>query len=85
MNSTTQITLKYLKIGVALCILTALFMSYQIPQSFYKTFKLFFLILAMLGTFLIMNYKTESTRRVWNLVLSLLILILTILTFLEKS
>ncbi len=85
MNFTTQNALKYLKIGVALSILTALFMSYQIPQSFYKTFKLIFLILSLLGMFLVMNYKTEKPKRVWNVVLSLFLLVLAILTFLEKS
>jgi len=85
MNFTTQNTLKYLKIGVALSILTALFMSYQIPQSFYKTFKLIFLILSLLGMFLIMNYKTEKPKRIWNIVLSLFVLALAILTFMEQS
>jgi len=85
MNFITQDTLKYLKIGVALSILSALFMSYQIPQSFYKTFKLIFLILSLLGMFLIMNYKSEKQKRVWNIVLSLFILALTVLTFIEKS
>lgn len=85
MNSVSQNLLKYLKIGVALSILTALFMSYQIPQSFYKTFKLIFLILALLGMALIMNYKTEKPKRLWNIVLSIFILLLTILTFMEKS
>lgn len=85
MNFITQNTLKYLKIGVALSILTALFMSYQIPQSFYKTFKLIFLILSLLGMFLIMNYKSEKPKRVWNIVLSLFILALVVLTFIEKS
>jgi cell division protein FtsW (lipid II flippase) len=85
MNFTTQNALKYLKIGVALSILTALFMSYQIPQSFYKTLKLIFLIISLLGMFLVMNYKTEKPKRVWNIVLSLFLLVLAILTFLEKS
>ena len=85
MNFTTQNSLKYLKIGVALSILSALFMSYQIPHSFYKTFKLIFLILSLLGMFLIMNYKSEKPKRVWNVVLSLFILALAVLTFMEKS
>jgi cell division protein FtsW (lipid II flippase) len=85
MNNNDQNLLKYLKVGVALSILTALFMSYQIPQSFYKIFKLIFLILALLGMVLIMNYKTEKPQRLWNIVLSFFVLGLVILTFLEKS
>jgi len=76
--------LNYLKIGVAISILTALFMSYQIPQSFYKTFKLFFLILALLGMFLIMNYKTEKSKRTWNIILAAAIAVLAVLTFMEN-
>jgi phosphatidylglycerophosphate synthase len=85
MNILGKDTLKYLKVGVALSILTALFMSYQIPVSFYKTFKLIFLALALVGMFLVMNFKSEQSRRVWNIVLSVAILILTILTFIEKG
>lgn len=84
MNISTSKALSYLKIGVALSILTALFMSYQIPQSFYKTFKLIFLIMALLGMFLIMNYKSEKSRRTWNFILTAAIGGLAILTFLEK-
>ncbi len=80
---TASKTLNYLKIGVALSVLTALFMSYQIPYSFYKTFKLIFLILAILGMFLIMNYKTERSRRLWNLILTASVGCLAVLTFLE--
>lgn len=84
MSMSSTRALNYLKIGVAISILTALFMSYQIPQSFYKTFKLFFLILALLGMFLIMNYKTEKSKRTWNLILAAAIAVLAVLTFSEN-
>lgn len=76
--------LKYLKIGVTLSILTALFMSYQIPGSFFKTFKAFFFILSLIGMVLIMNYKSHKSERIWNIILSVAILVLTVLTFFEK-
>lgn len=85
MNILGKNTLKFLKLGVALSVLTALFMSYQIPASFYKTFKLIFLVTAIVGMFLIMNFKAEQSKRIWNIVLSLAILILAIFTFLEKG
>ena len=85
MNILGKNTLKFLKLGVALSILTALFMSYQVPVSFYKTFKLIFLALALVGMFLVMNFKAEQSKRIWNIVMSLAILILTIFTFLEKG
>jgi cell division protein FtsW (lipid II flippase) len=84
MSISNSKALNYLKIGVAISILTALFMSYQIPQSFYKTFKLFFLIIALLGMFLIMNYKTERSKRTWNIILASAIAALAVLTFMEN-
>ncbi|MCP9765032.1 hypothetical protein [Lacihabitans soyangensis] len=84
MSISSSKALNYLKIGVAISILTALFMSYQIPQSFYKTFKLFFLIIALLGMFLIMNYKTERSKRTWNIILASAIAALAVLTFMEN-
>ena len=77
-------SLNYLKIGVAISILTALFMSYQVPVSFYKTFKLFFLIIGLLLMFLIMNYKTEKSKRIWNVILAIAIAALAVLTFMEN-
>ena len=75
---------RFLKIGVTLSVLTAIFMSYQIPTSFLKTFKSFFLILSFFGMILIMNYKSQKSIKIWNLVLSIAILILIVLTFFEK-
>jgi cell division protein FtsW (lipid II flippase) len=77
-------SLNYLKIGVAISILTALFMSYQVPISFYKTFKLFFLIIGLLLMVLIMNYKTEKSKRIWNVILAIAITTLAVLTFMEN-
>jgi uncharacterized membrane protein len=77
-------SLNYLKIGVAISILTALFMSYQVPKSFYKTFKLFFLIFGLLLMFLIMNYKIEKSKRIWNVILAIAIAALAVLTFMEN-
>jgi cell division protein FtsW (lipid II flippase) len=77
-------SLNYLKIGVAISILTALFMSYQVPTSFYKTFKLFFLIIGLLLMVLIINYKTEKSKRIWNVILAIAITTLAVLTFMEN-
>jgi cell division protein FtsW (lipid II flippase) len=59
-------------------------MSYQVPTSFYKTFKLFFLIFGLLLMFLIMNYKIEKSKRIWNVILAIAIAALAVLTFMEN-
>ena len=77
--------LRYLKIGVGVCIIVALFFSYQLPFGMYQTvFKEFFLGLALFLMILIMNHKAESGKRMLNLLLSLSIVVLMILYFFEK-
>jgi hypothetical protein len=77
--------LRYLKIGVAMNILIALFMSYQIPNpSIQKMFKLVFMGLALLCMVLILNHKAEKPKRWLNLLLTIAILALSILYVLEK-
>ncbi|MCP9768175.1 hypothetical protein EGI22_09640 [Lacihabitans sp. LS3-19] len=77
--------LRYLKIGVALNILIALFMSYQIPSpSIQKIFKVIFMSLALLCMILVLNHKSEKPKRWMNILLTIAIIVTSILYLMEK-
>ena len=77
--------LRYLKIGVAINILIALFMSYQISNpSIQKILKLVFMGLALLCMVLILNHKVEKPKTWLNLLLTIAIIITSLFYIMEK-
>jgi hypothetical protein len=77
--------LRYLKIGVAMNILIALFMSYQISNpSIQKTLKLVFMGLALFCMILILNHKAEKPKTWLNLLLTIAILVTSLFYVMEK-
>jgi hypothetical protein len=76
--------LKLLKAGVALSIFVALFFSYQIPAGVYQTyFKEAFLIIALVLTLLVMNFKSEANKKWLNISLAIFIITSMVLYFFE--
>ena len=85
MKFTAEDRLKYLKFGVAINILIALFMSYQIPSpSIQKIFKMIFMGLALFCMILILNHKSEKSKRWLNVLLLIAILATSLLYLSEK-
>jgi cell division protein FtsW (lipid II flippase) len=83
--ATSPTSVKIIKWAVAIFVITALFFSYQLPEGFYQQLiKIIFMALALLGMLLILNQKTETSKRWLNLGLTGLIAITLILYFLEN-
>jgi uncharacterized membrane protein len=61
---------RILKILIGLCIFMSLFFSYQLPFGYVQTtFKLIFLGLAALLSFVLLGFKSESGKRIYTLIL----------------